>query len=387
MTRSAQPSALIYVQHLLGIGHLARISRVAAALRDHGVRTSVVRGGMPVDGFDVPGVDSIQLDPIRADPQSLDRLVDADGAVFDEARKLRRADALLGLVRQLKPDILLIEAFPFGRRAMRFELVPLVQQARGFGVKVVAASIRDILQLNRKAGRAEETVALINQLFDLVLVHGDEDATPLGASFSLAAQIASRTVYTGIVGSSTVSAPNREHDVIVSVGGGAVGDALISAAVAAAPHSAMADASWLVLTGPNMSDANRRRLAADGAANITFRPFVDDLAARLAGARLSISQAGYNTVADILSTGCRSVLVPFESGGETEQITRANMVAQSGRAVVVREQDLETNSMIAAIDRAILLPPPPAVPVQDGAGNTAVILMDRLAKPAPSSWP
>ena len=45
------PRILFYVQHLLGIGHLARASRVAGALAEDGFAVTVVTGGTPVPGF------------------------------------------------------------------------------------------------------------------------------------------------------------------------------------------------------------------------------------------------------------------------------------------------------------------------------------------------
>ena len=51
--------------------------------------------------------------------------------------------------------------------------------------------------------------------------------------------------------------------------------------------------------------------------------FRKDLAGLMASARVSVSQAGYNTVCDMLVAGCQSVLVPYASGGETEQSLRA----------------------------------------------------------------
>ena len=55
-----------------------------------------------------------------------------------------------------------------------------------------------------------------------------------------------------------------------------------------------------------------------------FRPDLPDASRRR---RLSVSQAGYNTVCDILRARCRSILVPFAAGGETEQSLRAAKLA------------------------------------------------------------
>jgi predicted glycosyltransferase len=105
---------------------------------------------------------------------------------------------------------------------------------------------------------------------------------------------------------------------------------------------------------------------------------VPDLPARLANARLSISQAGYNTVADILTAGCAAVLVPFAAGGETEQTARAGLLAASRRAVMAAEADLTPELLAAAADEALALPR--ARPQMLGGGaRTAAILLEELA--------
>jgi predicted glycosyltransferase len=92
----------------------------------------------------------------------------------------------------------------------------------------------------------------------------------------------------------------------------------------------------------------------------------------LSQARLSVSQAGYNTVGDIMVAGCRSVLVPFASGGETEQAVRAGRLARLGRATVVPETALTPASLARAIGDALAAPPPAEMPVNlDGARATA----------------
>ena len=52
----AHPRVFFYVQHLLGIGHLARASRVADALVADGFDVTIVTGGTPVAGFPVSRV-------------------------------------------------------------------------------------------------------------------------------------------------------------------------------------------------------------------------------------------------------------------------------------------------------------------------------------------
>jgi len=85
-----------------------------------------------------------------------------------------------------------------------------------------------------------------------------------------------------------------------------------------------------------------------------------DFQALLAGCALSISQAGYNTVAETLQARVRSVLVPFAGGGESEQTERAELLAARGACQVVPEAALSPQALAAAVDRAARAPRPAA---------------------------
>ncbi len=118
----AAAKVLFYVQHLLGIGHLARASRVASALAQDGFAVTMVTGGMPVRGFPGPGMDHVALPAISSASEAFSGLVDAEGTPIDDTFKTQRRDLLLAALRNAKPDIVVLEAFPFGRRQVRFEL-------------------------------------------------------------------------------------------------------------------------------------------------------------------------------------------------------------------------------------------------------------------------
>ena len=60
------------------------------------------------------------------------------------------------------------------------------------------------------------------------------------------------------------------------------------------------DATWRFLTGPNLPEVDYALLAAAAGPGTIVERFRPDFSARLANAALSISQAGYNTVMDIL---------------------------------------------------------------------------------------
>ena len=374
--------AMIYVQHLLGIGHLARVSRIAGALARAGMEVVLVSGGTPVAGFPGEGVRLVQLPPIRSRDMSFSALVDAEGGTLSDEFKAVRRDRLIGEFDAFRPDILIVEAFPFGRRQMRFELLPLLRHAKTAArPPLIASSVRDILQENRKPGRGEETLGLVRDFFDLVLVHGDPHFVRIEDTFPLAAQVADRLTYTGLVAGEASSSPER-YDVVVSAGGGIVGRRLIAAAAGAANELIRQWPRWCIITGPQFPTAERTALTASLPPGVVLETFRPDFPGLLANARLSISQAGYNTVCDILRARCRAILIPFAEGGETEQSARADRLATLGIAAVVREDQLTPESLSEAMKR---LPPPASHKINlEGAAETARILLDRLAtRPKP----
>jgi predicted glycosyltransferase len=363
-----------YVQHLLGIGHLARASRIATALVEMGFAVTMVTGGGAVPGFPGAGVEVVSLPPIRARDIEFSALVDDEENPIDNAFKQKRREALLAALRATRPDIVITEAYPFGRRQMRFELIPLLQAADAMQPRpLIVSSIRDILQENRKPGRAEETCSIIERYFDLVLVHGDPQFARLEDSFSLAARIADKIVYTGLVAPPGVLSAKDGFDVVVSCGGGAAAGHLLAAAIEAASRLQSRLPRWCIIAGPN-----QRQAPTGLPSNVELFAFRDDFPALLAKARLSISQAGYNTVCDILVAGCLSVLVPFAGSGETEQTLRAGRLAKLGLAETIPEPDLSAGALMGAIDRALASPSALHFLNLDGAHGTARILQSRL---------
>lgn len=72
------PKVFFYVQHLLGIGHLARASRVASALVEDGFSVTMVTGGLLLDGFPAAGIEHIQLQPAVTSGDGFTKLKESD---------------------------------------------------------------------------------------------------------------------------------------------------------------------------------------------------------------------------------------------------------------------------------------------------------------------
>ncbi|NIR32324.1 MAG: glycosyl transferase [Gammaproteobacteria bacterium] len=354
---------LVYVQHLLGIGHLTRAALLSRALADAGTEVHLVSGGMPVADLPLGRARLRQLPAARSADTAFTALVDERGRPVDAAWRSTRRDALLKIFSDCRPRALVVETFPFGRRQMRFELVPLLEAAHELRSRPrVIASVRDILQAKRDPARIAETVDMVRRWFDLVLVHGDPSFVRFEETFPGYRDIAAKVRYTGIVARPPEAYRPCEGgtgcgEVIVSAGGGVVGAALLRAALRARAGSRLRAARWRLLAGPNLDAQAFTALRREAPRGITVERARADFPHLLGGCALSISQAGYNSVADVLGAGVRAVIVPFRGPQETEQTLRATRLAARRAAVVVDEADLDPGRLARAVDAALDGPP------------------------------
>ena len=373
---------LLYVQHLLGIGHLQRAARLAKAMAAAGLDVDMVSGGVAVPFLDTGGAALLQLPALKAGVRGFNDLVDEAGQPAGEALMEERRNRLLALLGKHRPDAVIIETCPFGRRQMRFEVGTLLEAALGADPRpLVVSSVRDILQTKRKAGRAAEAADMVERCFDFVLVHGDASFAAFEETFPEAGRIAGTLHYTGLVASAPASAGEAgSGEILVSAGGGAVGARLLRTAIEARPLTRYDDVPWRLLAGPNLETGALRKLrraAPDGVAIEAYRP---DFQALLATCEVSVSQGGYNTVADILAAGTRAVIVPYAADGETEQTRRAERLAERGLVHVVDEDALAPGTLAEAIDAAAAMTPPakPGIDL-DGAANSARLVAGWIA--------
>ena len=374
------PRVFFYVQHLLGVGHLVRANRIAEALLEAGFDVTMAMGGLPVAGFPGAGIKLVALPPVKTGSADFSGLADSEGVPVDGEFKALRRERLLAAFSECRPHAVIIEAFPFGRRAMRFELLPLLEAAHAMRERpLVVCSVRDILQEHSKPGRAEETVEIVGKSFDLVMVHGDSRFAAFDETFRLAAAIADKISYTGLVAGPPPPPPAEKFDMVISAGGGAAGLDLVKAASLMVSRLAPGR-RYCLLAGPNLPHSEFEALTALKVPGLEDFKFRKDLPSLLCGAGLSISQAGYNTVCDILRAGCRSLLVPFAKGGETEQMARAMRLRSRGLAEILPEDSLSAASLATAVEAALAGPPPGPNPFDlEGASRTAMLLRSRIS--------
>lgn len=193
--------AMFYCQSVLGMGHLIRSAEIARGLADNDFEVSFLSGCETAGGLELPStIAVVNLPPIKSDAE-FSEIRAADGSRDLEEIKEERRRRILTEFARFRPQVLIIELFPFGRRKFAFELIPLLERisAGGRATKVVC-SLRDILVSRSDQAKFEEQVCyLMNRYFDLLLVHADPRFQRLEESFPSARRIECPIRYTGFV--------------------------------------------------------------------------------------------------------------------------------------------------------------------------------------------
>ena len=155
-------------------------------------------------------------------------------------------------------------------------------------------------------------------------------------------------------------APNGAPLAVVTVGGGADGEALVACYLECARRGLLPrELQSFVVTGPFMSEDAQRRLRACECEGVTFTTFYPGLEQAIAAADVVVSRAGYNTVCEILGAGTPSVVVP-RVRDRAEQHIRAECLARRGLVEQVGPESL--NPERPGESSARLYPPQTAEP-------------------------
>src|SRR5262249_5048456 len=158
---------------------------------------------------------------------------------LDSALEAERRQLVLDAFARSRPQVVVTETYPFGRRALRFELEPLIETVRAAAPRpALVASIRDILVAKPDPAKRRAMVERFQPVYDRVLGHADPRLIRLEASLPEAAELAGRIHYTGFVAPAAMPADGAgsampSGEVVVSAGGGVVGAALLRAALEA----------------------------------------------------------------------------------------------------------------------------------------------------------
>jgi UDP-N-acetylglucosamine--N-acetylmuramyl-(pentapeptide) pyrophosphoryl-undecaprenol N-acetylglucosamine transferase len=360
--------------HLTGTGHLVRTLALARAARDLGHAATVISGGRPL-GHIEPEVLIVQLPPVVVRGLEFTTLRTPEGERVSADYMLRRGQALAEALETLRPDALVTELYPFGRRVLETEFRQAIVAARAANAAcAVLASVRDIPE--PKPHRLAETAARLAADYDGVLVHGDAAFLPLSTTWPLPADLCPMINHTGYVGAAMPSpAGPRRDTVVVAVGGGVLGRRLLEVAAEAAARSCR---PWHLLVGGSDASERAAELAARAASNLTVEPARPEYRALLASAGCSVSLCGYNTAVELARCTTPALLVPSEEAGEREQLIRARRLAEHRGFRLIRLSELPPDRLARAAEALAAGPPRPPVPLAGDDGTAAIARIAQL---------
>lgn len=374
---------VFYCQYVMGMGHLFRSLQIADALSAHQV--TLVAGGQNVDAPVPPHVRLVRLPALYMD-EYFTRLIPEDTHLAVETVMARRKAALFDLLGEIRPDLFMVELYPFGRTLFQFELDPLLSAIGGgaFGRVHRVCSLRDVLVEKRDPVAYEaRVIAKLNDTFDLLLVHSDGRFLRLEETFSRVRDIRIPVHYTGFVARKPPAGSGRQirralkigRDdtfIVASAGGGRTGHRLLQSAVTACRPLCEAGAVHLhVFTGPFMDEAAYTQLSELSGNGVRVRRFTRRLPAYLDAADLSISMAGYNTCMDLLVAQVPALVYPYTR--QQEQPIRAEKIRPLLPMRVLTDGDLAPETFRRHIlDMVARKRPEAPLPLDlDGARNTA----------------
>jgi len=317
------------------------------------------------------------LPPLRSDGTDFTRLLTQSGAVADAACLKARETALAEAVQSFAPDVLITELFPFGRRSLSAEFTACLEAAHSLPRRpLVLGSIRDILAPPSKPAKAERTEEIVCRYYDGILVHSDRDVVPLDISWPVTGRLQKYLRYTGFVAPpAPVAHPEAlgTGEVLVSAGGGSVGQPIFRAAIEAARK--MPNRRWRLLVGGQDARTRIEELRQRvGDAPVTLEGVRPDFRQMLPLAGASVSMCGYNTALDILQSGTPAVFIPFDDGKEVEQSLRGKSLSHQRSIDVLPSQKLDGDTLARAVADVISQGQRP-VPTQgfDGAARSVEI--------------
>jgi predicted glycosyltransferase len=379
---STRPSLLFYCQHSVGLGHLTRSYALCAGLAEW-FRVVLVCGGPVPDDIEPPaGVEIVPLPPLGVGAGA--RFVSHDARFTLERAWELRAERLLETLGTVRPAVVFVELFPFGRAKFARELVPLLEHARAAGA-MTACSLRDILVTARanQERHDERAARLANEHLDAVLVHSDPRFARLEDTFGAFGELRVPVRYTGFVvrGAERAPAAAREPHVLVSAGGGLVGEPLLRTAIEA--HDALHARTGLrmrAIAGPLMPDAawQHLRQMVSGRPGLELVRSVPDLGAELRSAAVAVSQAGYNTTLEVVRSGAPALVVPYATEEEDEQSRRAGRLERLGALRVLPSDELDPARLADEVERLRdFTPTRPAIDL-DGVRGTCRALWDLI---------
>ncbi|MEZ5355231.1 MAG: glycosyltransferase [Bryobacteraceae bacterium] len=358
---------MVYSHDTFGLGNIRRMLALSQHLIEHRDDLSIllVTGSPVIHSLRLPKrLDYIKL-PCLTRTGSETYSAKTLGTTIDQTLRLR-SQLILAATAEFRPDIMLIDKKPGG---IKNELDQSLAYARRKNRSLKTALIlRDILDEPSRTIAAWERQGQYDRVathYDIVLVMGERSIFDQTEEYRFPPAVAAKTVHCGYLGRSP-----REQDsariraglgvktnapmVLVTAGGGEDGFPVLESYANCLNDSRLAGVQSVVVTGPEMPNAQRERLTAAFAAhpNVHVLPFAEDLFSIMKAADAVVSMGGYNTVCELLSLRKRAVVIP-RAEPVAEQWIRTQRLADRGLFSTIHPSALTPATLCDAVVREL----------------------------------
>ncbi len=351
----SSPKIVLYSHDTFGMGNIRRTLLLAQdfVAEYPGASILILTGSPMIHAFRIPkGIDYIKLpclDRLEAEQYAPRYL----SSCPEEVKETREA-ILRESVLRFNPDLIVVDKRAAG---VDGELLPTLHALRHNGrhTKLVLG-VRDILddpERTRKVLASNGSFEVIDEFYDEVWIYGSKAIFDTTKEYAFPESIIQKTYYCGYLKRPTVSAERSEGPprILITTGGGGDGSDLIEAyltGLSTLPRNVALRST--VIFGPQMPQARRLEILRrfDYMADVNFLEFEADIANRYAESDVVVSQAGYNTVCELLSFCRRAILVP-RSEPVREQLIRARLMAERGFFEYIEPRDLKPESIISKV--------------------------------------
>lgn len=362
-SQGVEPLRVVFYSHdSQGLGHFRRnralahvLARRLPVLTGRSVTGLLVNGvsgagtGSLPAGFDVVTLPAVTKDGGRYASRRL-------GVELDDVTSIR-GEIVRATLGSFHPDLVVVDRHALG---VGGELVDaLVELRRDRPETRVVLGLREVLDSPQVVAREWERTSadLVRELYDEIWVYGDPGVRDLRETGELPAALHDLVRYQGYLSHGRAEEPAglepEQPYLITTAGGGSDG---LRLCLASARAYVPVGHHHVLVTGPQMSDADHRAVEREAGARTTVHRSVADAAGLIRRAAATVSMAGYNTVTETLATDVPALLVPRE-WPRREQLIRTQSLAADGSVDLLREHDLCPTSIsrwwARAVDRRV----------------------------------
>lgn len=331
---------LIYSQDGLGLGHQRRTSRIADQLLLKSSDFSVVTICDSPLGQVFPGFSRQTYFRIPTLIKTGNGIWESPNNVCLRRVKSRRQKKMKELLKEFRPDIFLVDHMPQGALG---ELIPIVENVRQTGCRLILG-LRDILDnpaIVIERWRKENAYAVLQELYDHILIYGQEDIFNTRSAYRLPSHVAS--TFCGYVSPSQRDASPKAVNkiahqkkgrsntkrIFVSFGGGADAAELLRDVVVALQYVSRQHLIHTTVTVGPFNPLQFEKETISQKVKINIVRSTKNMLSKMLDADLLISMGGYNTISEVLFTQKPALVIP-RKGPSLEQSMRAHCLNQRG---------------------------------------------------------